>query len=84
MAYIKPSANDDPKQAIIVRQSSLKWLIEWSNTCGYCLDLKDALSISEVITSYCLNGYSKELSDRAIKVQDYLDGRKNAKELLGK
>lgn len=70
------------KEQQIVAQSSLKLILEWSNSCGYCLDLKDLCGISRVIEDYVENGYSKELGERLEKVDDYTKGKQNAKKLL--
>lgn len=69
------------KDQQIVAQSSLKLVLEWSNTCGYCLDLKDLCGISRVIEDYVENGYSKELGDRLDKVDDYTKAKQNGKKL---
>ena len=69
------------KEQQIVAQSSLKLVLEWSNTCGYCLDLKDLCGISRVIEEYVENGYTKELGDRLEKVDDYAKGNQNGKKL---
>ena len=60
------------KERQIMAQSQLKMAQEWANSCGYCLTLKDLVSISVVLVDYCENGYSKELGDRLNKVDDYL------------
>ena len=70
------------KEQQIVAQSSLKLVLEWSNTCGYCLDLKDLCGISRVIEDYVENGYSKELGERLEKVDEYTKGKQNGKKLL--
>lgn len=70
------------KEQQIVAQSSLKLVLEWSNTCGYCLDLKDLCGISRVIEEYVENGYTKELGERLEKVDEYAKGKQNAKKLL--
>ena len=70
------------KEQQIVAQSTLKLINDWANTCGYCLDLKDLCGISRVVEEYVENGYSKELGERLEKVDDYLKGKQNGKQLL--
>ena len=60
------------KDKQIIAQSSLKMTQEWSQSCGYCLTLKDLVSVSIVISDYCENGYSKELKERLENVDKYL------------
>jgi hypothetical protein len=69
------------KEQQIISQSTLKLILEWSNTCGYCLELKDLVGISRVVEEYVENGYSKEMGQRLEKVDDYLKGKQNAKDL---
>ena len=66
------------KDQQIVAQSSLKLVLEWSNTCGYCLDLKDLCGISRVVEEYVENGYSKELGTRLDTIDDYVKNKKKA------
>ena len=60
------------KDRIIATQSQLKMTQEWAEACGYCLTLKDLVSVSVVLVDYVENGYSKELADRLEKVDKYL------------
>jgi hypothetical protein len=69
------------KEQQIVAQSTLKLILEWSNTCGYCLSLKDLCGISRVVEEYVETGYTKDLGDRLEKVDDYLQGKENAKKV---
>jgi len=60
------------KDKQIIAQSTLKMTQEWANSCGYCLTLKDLVSVSTVLADYAENGYSKELGERLKKVDEYL------------
>ena len=60
------------KDRQIMTQSQLKMAQEWSQSCGYCLELKDLVALSTVLVDYCENGYTKELGERLDKVQTYL------------
>lgn len=60
------------KDRMIATQSQLKMTQEWAQSCGYCLTLKELVTISVVLTDYVENGYSKEIGDRLEKIEDYL------------
>lgn len=61
------------KDRQIATQSQLKLALDWATHCGYCLSIKDLVSISVVLVDYVENGYSKELKDRLDKVDAYLE-----------
>ena len=63
------------KERQIATQSSLKLVLDWSNSCGKCLTLKELVGISNVIIDYVENGYSKEIGNRLDAVQDHLDNK---------
>jgi hypothetical protein len=60
------------KDRMIATQSQLKMTQEWAQSCGYCLTLKELVTISVVLTDYVENGYSKEIGERLQSVEDYL------------
>ena len=60
------------REKSIIAQSQLKMAHDWSTSCGYCLTLKDLVSVSVVLAEYCEKGYSKELGERLQKVDAYL------------
>ena len=55
-------------QDSIVRQSSLKFTADYLKLIGTPLPLKEVIGITNVISDYCQNGYSKELGDRLDKI----------------
>ena len=59
----------------IVRQSSLKLLLQWGETCNKCFELKELTAMNEVMTEYIEYGYSKEIGDRFNKIQQHLDNK---------
>jgi len=61
------------KDRQIATQSSLKLVLDWSNSCGKCLKLKELVGITNVIVDYVENGYSKEIGNRLDAVQDHID-----------
>ncbi len=60
-------------QRQIATQSSLKTVLDWSNSCDRCLTLKELVSITNVIVDYVENGYSKEIGQRLEAIQSYLE-----------
>ena len=63
---------EQEKQQKIIRQSQLKLVLDWSQTCGVCLTAKELIQITEVFVDYADNGYSKGLADRFNKIDEYL------------
>jgi hypothetical protein len=63
------------KDRQIATQSSLKLILDWSNSCGKCLTLKELVGITNVVVDYVESGYSKELGERLEKIQDHLDNK---------
>jgi hypothetical protein len=57
----------------IATQSSLKLVLDWSNSTNKILTLKELVSITNVIIDYVENGYSKEIGERLEKIEEYLD-----------
>lgn len=65
-------AQGNTTQDSIVRQSSLKFVTEYCRTIGTPLTLKEVIGITNVITDYCQNGYSKEISERIDKIDQHI------------
>ncbi len=63
------------KDRQIAAQSSMKLILDWSNSCNKCLTLKELIAISNVIVDYVENGYSKEIGERCEKIQEHLDSK---------
>ena len=59
-------------QESIVRQSSLKFVSDYQRSVGCRLTLKEVMGITNVIVDYCQNGWSKELSERVDKIDDFI------------
>lgn len=65
--------NDYQKnQESIVRQSTLKFVGEYCRMIGTPLTLKEIVGITNVLTDYCQNGYSKEMGDRLEKIDKHI------------
>lgn len=63
------------KDRQIATQSSLKLVLDWSNTCGKCLTIKEVVGIANVIVDYVENGYSKEIGNRLDAIQEHIDSK---------
>ena len=58
---------------MIIRQSQLKLVLDWAQTCGICVSAKELIQVSEVFVDYVSNGYSKEIAARMDKIDEYLN-----------
>jgi hypothetical protein len=65
-------ADFQKNQDSIVRQSTLKFVGEYCRLIGTPLTLKEVVGITNVLTDYCQNGYSKEMGDRLGKIDDHI------------
>jgi hypothetical protein len=59
-------------QDSIVRQSTLKFVGDYCRMIGTPLTLKEVVGITNVLTDYCQNGYSKELGERLDKIDTHI------------
>ena len=59
----------------IVRQSSLKLVLEHAQTCNRCLSLKELAAITNVMVDFVEYGYSKEIGDRFDKIEEHLKNK---------
>lgn len=62
-------------QDSIVRQSSLKFVQDYQRTIGTPLTIKEIMGITNVIVDYCQNGWSKELSERVDKIDNFIQNK---------
>jgi hypothetical protein len=65
-------AQGNTTQDSIVRQSSLKFVTEYCRTIGTPLTLKEVIGITNVITDYCQNGYSSDISKRIDSIDQHI------------
>lgn len=63
------------KDRQIATQSSLKLVLDWGNSCGKCLTLKELVGITNVIVDYVENGYTKEIGKRLDTIQEHIDNK---------
>jgi len=64
--------NIDPKQIMIVRQSSLKFVIDYCRMIGSPMKMKEMVKMSENLTKYVFDGATKEVMDKMEKIDDYI------------
>jgi hypothetical protein len=59
----------------ISTQSNMKLVVEWVQSCRYCVELKEMVSITNVLNDFVSYGYSKELGERLEKIDEYLKNK---------
>jgi hypothetical protein len=52
--------DEKQKQLAIVRQSQLKFVLDWSKHIGVKLNLTEQMRIATALTYYCIDGYNKD------------------------
>jgi len=62
-------------QDSICRQSSLKFVSDYTRVIGTPLTLKEIIGITNLVVDYCQHGYSKELGERLDKVDDHIKSK---------
>lgn len=59
-------------QKIIVNQSMMKFTSDYLKQINLNLPLKDVIAITNVLSDYCVNGYSKELGSRLDAIDKFI------------
>jgi hypothetical protein len=62
-------------QDSICRQSSLKFVSDYTRVIGTPLTLKEIIGITNLVVDYCQNGYSKELGERLEKADLHIQSK---------
>jgi len=60
------------KEYQIARQSQIKTMLDYSRDNHLSLDLKTLVAGAEVLAEWVNNGYTKELGDRLLKIDEYI------------
>lgn len=68
-------ADYQKNQSSIVRQSTIKFVGEYCRLIGTPLTLKEIVGITNVLTDYCENGYSKEIGERLEKIDNHIQNK---------
>lgn len=58
------NTTQDPKQLMIVRQSSLKFVSDYLRLIGTPMTMKETIGMSEAVTDYVINGRTKEVNSK--------------------
>lgn len=59
-------------QQSIIRQSQLKWVIDYTRMIGTPLTIKEIVRITNVLVDYCENGYSKEIGEKLDAIDQHI------------
>jgi hypothetical protein len=65
--------NEDKKQELIVRQSQINALIEYFKLVDKKPNLSDVIKISTMMEQYIHNGYSKQLGESFLKIDEHIN-----------
>lgn len=68
-------------QIQIVRQSSLKFVNDYMTLIGTPIGMLETVSMAEIITTYVMNGQTKEVNDRLKKFDKFIT-EETSRELL--
>jgi hypothetical protein len=68
--------NEDRKQELIVRQSQINALIEYFKLVDKKPNLSDVIKISTMMEQYIHNGYSKQLGESFLKIDEHINSIK--------
>jgi hypothetical protein len=60
------------KEKVIVTQSQLKFVSDYTKQLGVNLTLKEMVGITNVMVDYCMNGYSTEIGKRLESVDKFI------------
>jgi len=70
MAY--NSNFEQEKQRIIVRQSMMKFTLEYFQTCQICPTMEDIAKVTTILENFCIDGYSKDIMGKFEKIDQYI------------
>ena len=59
-------------QRIIVHQSMIKFTNDYARQLGVNLNLKETIRITNILTDYCVFGYSDELGSKLDSVDNWI------------
>jgi hypothetical protein len=60
------------KQRIIVRQSMMKFSLDYFNHCGICPTMEDVVKVTTILENFCIEGYSKDMMTKFEKIDQYI------------
>ena len=59
-------------QTSIVRQSSLKFIVEYSNSLDVRLGLMETVAVTELISEYVIGGFTPDIKERLQKFDEFI------------
>jgi len=71
------NATDKDKQ--IIRQSQLKFSLDYFNTCGICPTMSDLIKTTTMLEDFVINGYSKEMISKFEKLDAFINSEYRGK-----
>lgn len=63
------------KQEAIIRQSQLKLVSDYLKQINLNLGLKDIAGITNVMTDYCVKGYTKDIAGRLEAIDNFIKSK---------
>lgn len=60
------------KQRIIVRQSMMKFALDYFNQCSICPTMEDVVKVTTILENFCIDGYSKDMMTKFAKIDQYI------------
>jgi len=64
---------EEKKQELIIRQSQINSLIEYFKLVDKKPNLSDVIKISTMMEKYIHNGYSKELGESFLRIDEHIN-----------
>lgn len=66
------ATKDTDTQRQIIRQSQIKFCLDYYNSCGMCPTLTDIIKTTTMLEDYIINGYSKEMVSKFEKLDEFI------------
>jgi len=70
-------ATEKDKQ--IIRQSQLKFSLDYFTTCGYCPNTTDLIKTTAMLEDFVINGYSKDMASKFERLDEYINNEYRGK-----
>ncbi len=64
-------ASEKDKQ--IIRQSQLKFCMEYFNACSICPTLTDVISVTTMLEKYVIDGYNSDIKASFERIDKFID-----------
>ena len=65
------AATEKDKQ--IIRQSQLKFVMDYFNMCGLCASLADIIKITAMMEKFVIEGYSTSIKESYDRIDEFID-----------